>query len=148
MADNNGRVGEGTQQVSHTPLSGQTSQTARTIGAGKEGEPLGRGTAVEIAPIREKPMSPEVAKYIQKQDPTVELDEVLRQAGLTKGQDEELTVPDGPHLLLDDSQIVYGLKQPVNSSLRWLATLMLYLLEQSHYTIRTVKGQVQRVFKP
>lgn len=137
-----------TKKQSHSPLSGKTAVQAARIG-GHESEPMGGGRAtVELTPIREKPMSPEVAKYIQQQEDSIQLDDVLRQAGVTKGHDEKIEDVQGPHLPMNDDQIAAGLKQPINNSARWLATLMLYLLEQSHYTLKTVKGHVYRVFKP
>lgn len=136
------------KKQSHTPLPTTTAAQAARLG-GKESEPVGGGRAqVEIAPIREKPMSPEVAQYIQQQEDSIQLDDVLKHAGATKGHDEKIEHVQGPHLPLNDDQIAAGLKQPINSSMRWLATLMLYLLEQSHYTLKTVKGHVERVFKP
>ncbi len=130
----------------------QPTPVSAHVGAGRESEPVVGGAKVEMPaqPIKESPLSPEVQNYIKVQEDQkkMQLPQQLRNMGITAGHDEQPEVPQGPTMPMSDEQIAYGLHQPINNSVRWLATLMLYLLQQSHYTITTVKGRVRRVFKP
>lgn len=98
----------------------------------------------------EKKLSPEVAEYIKQQDETVKIPEALKAIGIeADAKDQEFKeVVEGPQLPLTDQQIADGLKQPINMSVRWLSLFLLYILQQAHYTIKTVKGHVTRVIKP
>jgi hypothetical protein len=139
-------------QRTHTPLAPQLNpQQSITGNAGKEGEPIGVGRAasVEVPKPVEKPKSDDVSAYIEEQDKKVHIPQALRAIGVSRGRDESVDLEaEGPQLPLTDEEIAAGLKQPLNTTGRWLSALMLYILQQSHYTIRTVKGHVQRVFKP
>lgn len=120
------------------------------VGARTEAEPIAAGAHAELptSAIKEKPLSPEVQKYIEQHEQKITVPQALSDLGITAGQDEQLQVPQGPQMPLSDERIMYGLHQPVNTSIRWLATLLLYILQQSHYTIKEVKGHAQRVLKP
>lgn len=137
----------------HTPLASHLNpqQQSVTGQAGKEGEPVGvaRSATIEAPKSVEKPMSEDVSSYIEEQDKKVHIPQALRAIGVTRGRDEVVDLEAvGPQLPLTDEEIAAGLKQPLNTTSRWLSALMLYILQQSHYTIRTVKGHVERVFKP
>ena len=48
-------------------------------------------------------------------------------------------------LPLEDVKIEEGLKAPTSSGLRWLAEFCLYLLKQTHFTLKKVHGKMMRV---
>ena len=98
----------------------------------------------------EKPLSPEVAEYIKHHDEKVKIPEALKQIGIeADAKDQTIEeVVEGPKLPLSDQQIADGLKQPMSMSVRWLSLFLLYILQQAHYTIKTVKGHVTRIVKP
>lgn len=101
-------------------------------------------------PTPEKKLAPEVVEYIKKTEETIKIPDALQEIGVVAdAKDQDFSnVIGGPKLPMTDEQIVTGLKQPMSMSVRWLSLFMLYILQQAHYTIKTVKGHVIRVVKP
>lgn len=101
-------------------------------------------------PVQEKKLAPEVVEYIKQTEETIKIPDALQEIGvMADAKDQDFSnVIGGPKLPMTDEQIVTGLKQPMSMSVRWLSLFMLYILQQAHYTIKTVKGHVQRIVKP
>lgn len=139
----------------HTPLKihatpaykPHAASTAKT----PESEPVAvHKTEIKTEPVPEKKLSPEVVEYIKQHEEKVKLPEALKEMGVVAdAKDHEIEdVVEGPTLPMSDQQIADGLKQPRSMSVRWLSLFLLYLLQQSHYTLKTVKGHVKRIVKP
>lgn len=99
---------------------------------------------------KERKLSPEVVEYIKHHDEKIKIPEALKEIGVVAdAKDQEIEeVVEGPKLPMSDQQIVDGLKQPMSMSVRWLSLFLLYILQQAHYTIKTIHGHVKRVVKP
>jgi len=132
----------------HTPLAAKPGEP-ESVKKAPESEPIpAKAQEIKVEPQREKKLAPEVVEYIKKSEETIKIPDVLRDIGVTAGKDEEFQAVDGPTMPLSDQQISDGLKQPMNSSMRWLAQILLYILQQAHYTIKVVHGNVKRIVKP
>ncbi len=111
----------------------------------KEAEPTNlEPEKIEIQESREQEPDEEVKQYVQVKSETIQLPPDLKQLGLhatptTNFPTTQVTLP------VSDDKIVEGLHQPVTSSWRWLAVLMVYILKQAHITLKKVHGQITRV---
>lgn len=113
--------------------------------ATKEAEPTASSLSkTELKSAPEHKLSPEVIDYIKKQEAAIKVPEALKNMGVSAGIDEDLVV-DGPKLPISDAKIMQGLQQPINSSVRWLAELALFILKQAHYTVKVVNGHIKRI---
>ncbi|MBI1862583.1 hypothetical protein HYS00_00515 [Candidatus Microgenomates bacterium] len=126
----------------------QAPQSAKKS-AESEPQPI-RSQEIKVEPQKEKQLSPEVAQYVKHHEETVKIPAVLKEIGVVAdAKDQPIEdVVEGPVLPMTDQQIADGLKKPANMSIRWLSLFLLYLLQQAHYTIKTVHGQVKRIVKP
>ena len=113
--------------------------------ATKEAEPTASSLSkTELKSAPEHKLSPEVIDYIKKQEAAIKVPEALKNMGVSAGIDEDLVV-DGPKLPISDAKIMQGLQYPVNSSVRWLSELALFILKQAHYTVKVVNGHIKRI---
>ncbi len=111
----------------------------------KESEPTASSLSKsELKSAPEHTLSPEVIDYIKKQEAAIKVPEALKNMGVNSGIDEDLIV-DGPTLPISDTKIVQGLQQPINSSVRWLAELAIFILKQAHYTVKLINGHIKRI---
>lgn len=78
---------------------------------------------------------------------SIKLPSDLKKIGLQPTPPLKTSVFNTVKLPISDEKIVTGLHKPVTSSLRWLATLAVYLLKMSHLQLKVIHGKVVRVFK-
>lgn len=99
---------------------------------------------------KEKKLAPEVIEYVKQHEEKIKIPEALKEIGMVAdAKDQEFEeVVEGPKLLLTDQQIINGLKKPMSMSVRWLSLFLLYILQQAHYTIKVIHGNVKRIVKP
>ena len=90
----------------------------------------------------------ETADFVKVRPETINLPPDLKKMGLQTAPPisqfsgyQNITLP------ISDDKVVSGLHQPISSSLRWLATLALYLLQKAHLSLKVVGGKAVRVFK-
>ncbi len=122
-----------------------TGNGAAGSSTAKESEPAPSVPGkTELTSPREKTLSPEVVEYIKKQEESIKVPEALKNIGVSAGVDEDIPMG-GPTLPISDKKIVIGLKQPINSSVRWLAELALFILKQAHYTVKVINGHIRRI---
>ncbi|NTU73283.1 hypothetical protein HGB07_03885 [Candidatus Roizmanbacteria bacterium] len=109
-------------------------------------EPLSLDEVKEVEEIKEQDVVSDESSYIEVKRNDIEVDDELQQHGVQPTSTDPQEI-DPTASLLADEKIVKGLHAPISSSLRWLATLALYLLQRSHYTLKVVRGKVMRVKK-
>lgn len=128
----------------HTPLQND-DQKSTTSAPLKESEPVGVTQHETIRPIEEPELGKEVVDYLKKTDESLKKKVApdLKALGLTITDDMSTTT--GPVFSISDEKIEEGLRQPVNSSWRWLSELLLYHLKQMHFTLKKVHGHIVRV---
>lgn len=122
----------------------------KTKGRPKEAEPFARKREkYEIKEVVEHKaeLDEEVRPYIKVRPETIDLPEDLKNMGLQASTSSDFPSYQNIKLPMSDEKIIAGLHQPVTASVRWLATLMEYLLKQAHLVLKVVNGKVVRVIK-
>ena len=117
------------------------------LGAGlpKEAEPI--ATEFEIKEPVEHSPEEEVRPFVSPRAETIELPPNLKKLGLQAVSNSNFPSYKNIKLPLSDEKIIVGQKAPITSSLRWLATLALYILGQAHLGLKVIHGHVIRVLK-
>jgi tRNA threonylcarbamoyladenosine modification (KEOPS) complex Pcc1 subunit len=112
----------------------------------KEAEPVLQ-KEIEYQEAVEHEPSPEVTPYVQKRAETIKLPPDLKKMGVQASSTSQTTSYQNVKIPISDDKVIIGMKAPINSSLRWLATLALYLLHQAHLSLKVVHGHAVRIFK-
>lgn len=122
-------------------LAGGFSKESEPIIAKQESVPQQLQETVEHRPEEE------LSTYVVPRAETIDIPPDLKQFGLQPATTTQFPSYQNVKLPLSDEKIVVGLHAPVTSSLRWLATLALYLLRQAHLGLKTIHGKVIRVIQ-
>ncbi len=101
----------------------------------------------EIKEVIEHEPKKELQAYLQPRAETIKLPPDLKKLGLQPTTTTQFPSYQNIKLPISDDKIVFGLHAPVSSSLRWLATLAIYLLKKAHLTLKIVHGKVVRILK-
>lgn len=112
----------------------------------KEAEPIS-SEKIEIKEVVEPQVDKEVRPFVSPRQETIELPPDLKKLGLQPTSSTQFTDYKNIKLPISDEKVVVGLKAPITSSLRWLATLAVYLLAKAHLGLKIIHGKVVRVFK-
>jgi len=118
----------------------------KNISLPKEAEPI-TAEKFEIKEPAEENIEEEVRPYISPRAETIELPPDLKKMGLQSVSHSKFPGYKNIKLPLSDEKIIVGQKAPLTSSLRWLATLALYILGQAHLKLKVIHGHVVRVLK-
>ncbi|MBI4008753.1 hypothetical protein HY357_00815 [Candidatus Roizmanbacteria bacterium] len=117
-------------------------------GPAKESEPIASSKEkYEIKEVVEHQPEEEVRPYLQPRAETIEIPPDLKRMGLQSTSTTQFPTYQNIKLPISDDKIISGLHQPITSSIRWLATLALYLLKQAHIALKVIHGKVIRVVK-
>ncbi len=122
----------------------KTSSTAKSISFSKESEPI-RSKDLEIKELEEYEPTKEVSPYLQKRAETIKLPPDLKKIGLQTVSGSQPTTITTIKLPISDDKVISGLHAPISSSLRWLATLAVYILKQAHIGLKVIHGHVVRI---
>jgi len=112
----------------------------------KEAEPV-TSEKFEVKEVVEHKVEEEVRPFVSPRHETIELPPDLKKLGLTSDPSTKFPSYQNIKLPISDEKIIVGLHAPVTSSLRWLATLAVYLLARVHLGLKVVGGKVVRVFR-
>jgi len=112
----------------------------------KEAEPIG-AEKFEIKEVVEHKVEDEVKPFVSPRQDTIELPPDLQNLGLQPVGQSQFSTYKNIKLPISDEKIVVGLKAPINSSLRWLATFSEYILHQAHLGLKVISGKVIRVIR-
>jgi len=112
----------------------------------KEAEPVS-AEKFEIKEVVEHKAEEEVRPYISPRQDTIELPPDLKKMGLQSTSSTQFSSYQNIKLPISDEKIVVGLHAPVTSSIRWLATLAVYLLARVHLGLKIIHGKVIRVLR-
>jgi len=93
----------------------------------------------------------EVTEYITpKKDDSISLPPDLKKAGMKTSSDADDQFKSAMYKIkfpISDEKILEDLKAKPTEAKRWYATLLLYILERSHLTIKKMGTKVVRLFK-
>lgn len=87
----------------------------------------------------------EVKEYVEVRKETIKVPQELKDAGVTAVSNPQFANYKPIVLPLSDERIEQGRHAPINSSLRWLSELCLYILRLAHQTIKIIHGKIVRV---
>ena len=119
------------------------------VGKPKESELISRPPEkYEIKEAVEHQPEEEVSQYVQPRAETIKLPPDLKKMGLQPTSTTQFPSYQNIKLPISDDKIISALHQPITSSIRWLATLAIYLLKQVHLALKVVHGKVVRVINP
>lgn len=124
----------------------EKNKNSDKISLPKESEPIA-AEKFEIKEVVEHKPEEEIGPYISPRAETIELPQDLQKLGLQPVQSTKFPSYKNIKLPLSDEKIIVGQKAPITSSLRWLATLALYILGQAHLGLKVIHGHVIRVLK-
>lgn len=117
--------------------------------ASKEDLPLPQRKADELeAPVEQEASPEEVGKYVTPHPQTIKLPPDLKKIGVKAEEEDQFKEAlNKVKLPISDERIMEDLKAPPSESRRWFATLLLYILERAHLTLKKVGTKVVRIFK-
>lgn len=118
----------------------------KRISLPKEAEPIA-AEKFEIKEPSEDNIEEEVRPFVSPRAETIELPPDLKKMGLQAVSQSQFSDYKNIKLPISDEKIIVGQKAPITSSIRWLATLALYILAQAHLGLKVVHGHVVRVLK-
>ena len=118
----------------------------RAVSLHKEAEPVA-AEKFEIKEVVEHKAEEEVRPYISPRQDTIELPPDLKKMGLQPTSSTQFSSYQNITLPIPDEKIVVGLHAPITSSIRWLATLAVYLLARVHLGLKVFHGKVIRVLR-
>ncbi|MFH0773597.1 MAG: hypothetical protein V1922_04780 [bacterium] len=96
----------------------------------------------------QKIKSEEAKKYITPSATTIKLPPDLKKIGLKTDEEEQFAeAMNKIKLPISDERIMEDLAAPPSESRRWFATILLYILERAHLTLKKVGTKVVRIFK-
>lgn len=115
----------------------------------KEGEPIPTRPpeTYHLQEIVEHEPPEEVKEHVDVRQETVKLSEDLKKMGLQAVDQTQFPSYQNVKLPMSDEKVYNGLHAPVYTSLRWLSTFALYILQMSHLTLKRVHGKVIRIIK-
>ncbi len=136
-------------QKNYTPIDDlikKYQQSSLVSQPNKETEPIPK-KEIEFKEVKEKEIEEEVKPHIIKREETIKLPPDIQKLGLKPIPTTDFPQYQNIKLPLSDDKIVVGLHAPISSSLRWLATLALYLLQKTHLSLKVIHGRVIRVLR-
>lgn len=90
----------------------------------------------------------EVKKFVDINKENLEIDPELKKAGVQVVNSPPQYPPHLSYPLpVSDEKVIAGLKSPINTSIRWLAELSMFLLRQAHISLKNVHGKIIRVIR-
>lgn len=136
-------------QKNYTSIDHLLKKPQPAISKPKEAEPVPFSSEkIEIQEVVEHQPPKEVKPHLQVRQETIKLPPDLKKIGLQPVSSTKFPSYQTVVLPISDDKIVQGLHAPIYSSLRWLATLAMYLLKKAHLTLKVIHGHVVRVLKP
>jgi len=135
--------------INYTPIDDLIEKyKSEYIGLPKESEPmLQSAEEYHLQEAVEHEPNEEVKPFVQPKAETIELPPDLKILGLQPVSNSQFQSYQNIKLPISDDKIIQGLHAPISSSLRWLATLAVYMLRLGHLQLRIVGGKVIRIVK-
>lgn len=99
-------------------------------------------------PTEQKTAPGEVEDYLTPHSNTIKLPPDLKKLGLKTKEDNQFKeAMNKIKFPISDDRIMEDLKASPMESRRWYATILLYMLERAHLTLKKVGTKVVRIFK-
>lgn len=92
-------------------------------------------------------VDPEVKPHVEVKPESMKIPSELKNVGVAPVSNPQFTTTQGMKLPMATEEIPKGLSSPVDSSFRWLTVLTIYLMEQSHLSIKKAHKGFLSLFK-
>ena len=114
----------------------------------KEREPLTLSMETPyLQEVVEHQAEKEVRPYISPRRETIELPPDVKKLGVQSTASAQFSTYQNVKLPISDDKIMAGLHAPITSSIRWLATLAIYVLRHAHLGLKVIHGKIVRVIR-
>lgn len=137
-------------QQNYTPIDDLVKKylfEKQAVSYSKEAELPRKNEAPQVQEIVEHEPNQEVKPFVSIRPETIKLPSILKQFGLQPASTTSFPSYQNVKLPISDDKVLKGMHAPITSSLRWLATLAMYILLKAHLTLRVAHGKVIRVIK-
>jgi len=136
--------------TNYTPIDDLVKKAkASRVSLPKEAEPMTRPLEVPVLQeVVEHEPPQEVREYVEAKPETVKIPPDVKKAGVEAVSVPKFQTYADVKLPITDDKVIAAMHQPITSSVRWLATLALYLLRQAHLKLKVIGGKVVRVREP
>lgn len=139
--------GKNYSSIHHVIKKMQQSQQVST-GSPEHAPASERQNHAEVEEVVEfNTVDPDVKNHVEVRPESIKIPPELKNAGITPVTNPQFTTTQGMKLPLATEEIPKGLSAPVDSSFRWLAVLTIYMLEQSHISIKKAHKGLMSLFK-
>ncbi len=101
--------------------------------------------AITIEEAVEYKIPKEVKPYIKQRPEIVEVLPEIKNQGVVSNPHTTAVTFQSIKLPLSDDKILLASRAPITSSIRWLATLAIYILKQAHLVVKKVGGRAVRL---
>jgi hypothetical protein len=101
---------------------------------------------IEVHEVAEHQPEPEVKPYVEPRPEKVELPQEVVDEGVESTGHTQFPTYNSVKLPISDDKVLQGLKNPMTSSVRWLAEFCLYILDKAHIKLKTAHGKAVRMF--
>lgn len=132
----------------YTPIDDivEKNKTSYVSSASRESEPaLMKDEVGNIQEVVEHEPEEEVKPFLGIRAESIQLPPDLKKLGVQASSSSKFQSYTNIKLPISDDKIVSGLHAPINSSLRWLATLAFHLLKKAHLSLKKIHGKIVRV---
>ncbi len=141
-------------QVNHTPIGELVKKhNEMKHGSGSASKEFAPTPAREIAEVEspaEEPTPEAAQEFAKPKANSIKLPPELKKAGVKTIDDNDDQFHAALYkikLPISDEKIMEDLKARPTESKRWYATILLYMLQQAHLTLKKMGTKVVRVFK-
>lgn len=102
----------------------------------------------EVEPSVEQQVEEKVETYVTPRSNSIKLPPDLKKIGIKTEEDDQFKdALNKIKLPISDDRIMEDLKASPSEARRWFATILLYILERAHLTLKKVGTKVVRIFK-
>jgi len=109
------------------------------------------GQSIEIQEVEvpvEEQTEEKVEQYVTPKSNSIKLPPDLKKIGVQTDESEQFKEAlNRIKLPISDEKIMQDLQAPPSEAKRWFATILLYILERAHLTLKRVGTHVVRIFK-
>ncbi len=101
---------------------------------------------IEIHEVTEHEPEPEVKHYVEPRPEKIEVPQEVEEEGVASTGHSQFTTYNSVKLPISDDKVMQGLKNPISTSVRWLAEFCLFILRKAHIKLKIAHGKAVRMF--
>lgn len=110
-------------------------------------DPSEQAEYIELHEMVEHEPDDEVKPFIEQRHTKIDIPEDLQALGVQATHAVQYPKADKIKVPLSDDKIAFGLKQPLDSAIRWLAEVCKRIFNKAHVRLVVAHGKAQRMFE-